>query len=49
MAYTDEAVEARRWLNTAERADLEAAMIPALLGIGHALLAIAGELAKSNG
>lgn len=32
--------EARRWLNTAERADPDQAAVPALIAIGHALLAI---------
>lgn len=40
----DHADEARRWLHIAERADLTEASVPALLGIGNALLAILGKL-----
>lgn len=40
----DPAAEARRWLNTAERAELESAIVPALLGIGYALLAVRDEV-----
>lgn len=44
----DYIAQARRWLNTAERSDLSEATVPALIGIGNALLAIAEKMEAGN-